>query len=142
MAVCVCVERAVLYAALEKRQRRCDGSARRAQAGCCKVSCHGSPHHLFHTPEIAKWEQVADNKEISGHALFTGAEWMGKEADVVAKERGEKYWKRLRLRVMEHNLRSISKCYSRITVVRLSELLGISTDEAESILSSMEVTVQ
>ena len=79
------VERAVLYAALEKDNVVATDLLAGLKQDAAKYPAMAASHPLFHTPEIAKWEQVADNKEISGHALFTGAEWMGKEADVVKR---------------------------------------------------------
>lgn len=53
------------------------------------------------------------------------------------KEDGEKRWKSLHKRVVEHNIRVISKFYNRITIKRLTELLDLNLSESEEFLSEL-----
>ncbi len=53
---------------------------------------------------------------------------------------GQKRWKDLRNRVVEHNIRIMAKYYTRVTLTRMSELLSLSPDETEEFLSSMVVS--
>jgi 26S proteasome regulatory subunit N5 len=46
-------------------------------------------------------------------------------------------WALLRKRIVQHNIRVISAYYSRITTVRLSELLHLDLDTVEEYLSEM-----
>jgi len=46
----------------------------------------------------------------------------------------------LRNRVVEHNIRIMSRYYTRITLARMSELLALPTDEVEEFLSAMVVS--
>uniref|UniRef100_A0A0A9W254 26S proteasome non-ATPase regulatory subunit 12 n=1 Tax=Lygus hesperus TaxID=30085 RepID=A0A0A9W254_LYGHE len=46
-------------------------------------------------------------------------------------------WKDLHTRIVEKNIRTIASHYSQITLTRLSELLGISVEEAEDCLCTM-----
>mmetsp|Transcript_995 Transcript_995/g.1258 ORF Transcript_995/g.1258 Transcript_995/m.1258 type:complete len:438 (-) Transcript_995:270-1583(-) len=49
-----------------------------------------------------------------------------------------KTWQKdLRTRTIQHNIRTVAKYYKKIPMGRLSELLGLTTDEAETHLSAM-----
>lgn len=52
---------------------------------------------------------------------------------------GTKRWKDFKSRIVEHNIRVIAKYYSQVRLKRLSELLDLSSDEAEEVLSYMVV---
>lgn len=52
-------------------------------------------------------------------------------------ELGAYRWEELHKRVVEHNIRVISKYYTRITLPRLAELLDLPVAEAESSLCSL-----
>lgn len=54
-------------------------------------------------------------------------------------EDGKKRWKDFKSRIVEHNIRIMAKYYSRIRLLRMSQLLDLSTDEAEEVLSYMVV---
>lgn len=54
-------------------------------------------------------------------------------------EDGQKRWKDFKSRIVEHNIRIMAKYYSRIRLQRMSQLLNLSTDEAEEVLSYMVV---
>ena len=47
------------------------------------------------------------------------------------------WMKRLRQRVLEHNVRVISGVYCRIRLVRLAEMIGLKPDEAERLVADM-----
>lgn len=52
---------------------------------------------------------------------------------------GQKRWKDFKSRIVEHNIRIMEKYYSRIRLDRMSQLLNLSSDEAEEVLSYMVV---
>lgn len=81
----------------------------------------------FTTMEVTKWSDftAALGSELRALDVF------GATAD------GEKRWADLRRRLMEHSIRVIAKYYTRMHTVRLSELLDISGDETEEILSRL-----
>lgn len=54
-------------------------------------------------------------------------------------ELGETRWKDFKSRIVEHNIRIMAKYYSRIRLQRMSQLLDLTTDEAEEVLSYMVV---
>lgn len=89
---------------------------------------------LFTTPELIKWSGFCEIYEapLKAIPIFSGNEQ--------AKQR----WKDLRSRVVEHNIRVMAKYYTRIRLVRMAELLDLSTAETEEFLSQMVVnkTVQ
>lgn len=54
-------------------------------------------------------------------------------------ELGEIRWKDFKSRIVEHNIRIMAKYYGRIRLQRMSQLLDLTTDEAEEVLSYMVV---
>jgi len=54
-------------------------------------------------------------------------------------EGGETRWKDFKSRIVEHNIRIMAKYYSRVRLQRMSQLLNLSSDEAEEVLSYMVV---
>ena len=54
-------------------------------------------------------------------------------------EEGEKRWKDFSNRVVEHNIRVMSKYYTRITSKRMAALLDLSVEEAEEYLAKLVV---
>lgn len=52
---------------------------------------------------------------------------------------GEKRWQDFKSRIVEHNIRMIAKYYKQIRLERMSQLLDLSTDKAEEVLSYMVV---
>ncbi|KAJ3295369.1 26S proteasome non-ATPase regulatory subunit 12 [Borealophlyctis nickersoniae] len=84
----------------------------------------------FVTNELVRWPKI---EEVYGAGL--------RESYVFnpATEDGEKRWKELHKRVIEHNIRVIAKYYDRITVKRLTQLLDLPPAEAESFLSNLVV---
>ncbi|CAO3592996.1 unnamed protein product [Absidia cylindrospora] len=57
-----------------------------------------------------------------------------------ATEEGQKRWKELHNRVIEHNIRVIAKYYTRITTKRLTQLLDLSEKDTENFLSKLVVS--
>ncbi|PSN34115.1 26S proteasome non-ATPase regulatory subunit 12 [Blattella germanica] len=87
---------------------------------------------LFINPELIKWSGLCDiyEKELKGSAT-----------DVFnpTSEEGQKRWKDLRSRVVEHNIRVMAKYYTRITLKRMAELLDLPVEETEDFLSNLVV---
>ncbi|RZF45484.1 hypothetical protein LSTR_LSTR009355 [Laodelphax striatellus] len=93
--------------------------------------------HLFTNPELIKWSGLVEayEKELK----FGSHEAVATEVFKPTTEDGQKHWKDLKSRVVEHNIRVMAKYYTRITLKRMSELLDLPVDEAEEFLSSMVV---
>ncbi|RKO94070.1 hypothetical protein BDK51DRAFT_19523 [Blyttiomyces helicus] len=84
----------------------------------------------FITDELMRWPKI---EEIYGALL--------RESYVfnAATEDGAKRWKELHKRVIEHNIRVISKYYTRIGMKRLTALLDLPSNETEEFLSNLVV---
>lgn len=85
----------------------------------------------FITNELMRWTKMNEiyrDLLLKSHAFKNGSEG------------GEKRWKALHHRVIEHNIRVISKYYTRITVKRLTQLLDLPANEAEEFLSNLVVS--
>ncbi|SCU92058.1 LADA_0F14004g1_1 [Lachancea dasiensis] len=80
---------------------------------------------LFTTPELMRWPIVKDTYEN-----FLNA-------DDVAFGSRQNHWDDLRKRVIEHNLRVVSKYYTRITLSRLNKLLDLTEAETERFISDL-----
>lgn len=91
----------------------------------------------FTTPELISWNCVASQYEV----LLKQGTSISPSTGVFqpATEDGEKRWKDFKSRIVEHNIRIMAKYYSRIKLQRMSQLLDLSTDEAEEVLSYMVV---
>lgn len=88
---------------------------------------------LFITPEIMRWSDVCTTyeKELrtgSGASVFTSE-----------SKNGSKHWADLKIRTVEHNMRIMSKYYTRIRMSRMAELLDLTEDETEEFLSALVV---
>eukprot|EP00735_Rhodelphis_limneticus_P007225 TRINITY_DN19732_c0_g1::TRINITY_DN19732_c0_g1_i1::g.3270::m.3270 TRINITY_DN19732_c0_g1::TRINITY_DN19732_c0_g1_i1::g.3270 ORF type:complete len:462 (-),score=123.44,sp/Q2KJ25/PSD12_BOVIN/50.57/3e-155,PCI/PF01399.22/8.2e-18,ERp29/PF07749.7/0.24,ERp29/PF07749.7/5.7e+02,ATG16/PF08614.6/2.1e+02,ATG16/PF08614.6/4.3e+02,ATG16/PF08614.6/2.6 TRINITY_DN19732_c0_g1_i1:534-1919(-) len=86
-----------------------------------------NPLKYFTTVELIRWpkfEEIYSPELKDLQDVFGGAD-------------GEKRWKEFQRRVVEHNLRVMSKYYRRINSVRLAELLDLSQDDAEARLCDM-----
>ncbi|CAH01780.1 proteasome regulatory particle lid subunit RPN5 [Kluyveromyces lactis] len=80
---------------------------------------------LFTTAELMRWPIVQDTyKEILNQ-------------DGVAFGSNESHWEDLHKRIIEHNLRVISKYYTKITLPRLKELLDLDEAKTESFISDL-----
>ncbi|KAJ8331829.1 proteasome regulatory particle subunit [Batrachochytrium dendrobatidis] len=84
----------------------------------------------FITSELIRWPKI---EEIYGAAL--------KAISVFdpATEDGQKRYKTLHKRVIEHNIRVVAKYYDRVTLKRLTQLLDLSIAETEEFLSNLVV---
>uniref|UniRef100_A0A0A9ZGG0 26S proteasome non-ATPase regulatory subunit 12 n=1 Tax=Lygus hesperus TaxID=30085 RepID=A0A0A9ZGG0_LYGHE len=90
---------------------------------------------LFINPELIKWCGLCEVYEN----LLKRGEGEVRPTTVFQPntEMGDKRWKTLRSRVVQHNIRVMAKYYTRITLKRMSELLDMSIEETEETLSEM-----
>lgn len=98
----------------------------------------------FTTPELMRWPGI---QELYGPALrkskvFGPKGTPGLEGDIEedvdeGANPGEARWQELHKRVVEHNIRAVSKYYTRLTMQRLSELLDLSLLESEATLAKL-----
>mmetsp|Transcript_7741 Transcript_7741/g.25693 ORF Transcript_7741/g.25693 Transcript_7741/m.25693 type:complete len:489 (-) Transcript_7741:163-1629(-) len=99
-----------------------------AEKKLADLSLHKELLKQFTTSEIIRWQVLT-----STH----GAE-MEAEPDIFGGgDAGKKRLADLRLRVIEHNIHTVSKYYSRITLERLAEILDLPKEEAETNLATM-----
>ncbi|AET41372.1 proteasome regulatory particle lid subunit RPN5 Ecym_8076 [Eremothecium cymbalariae DBVPG len=90
-----------------------------------KLELHESLAKLFTTAELMRWPMVKQTYEP-----------LLNQEDVVFGS-NKVHWEDLRKRVIEHNLRTISKYYTRITLPRLNELLDLNETETETFISNL-----
>ncbi|CAK1547135.1 unnamed protein product [Leptosia nina] len=85
---------------------------------------------LFINPEIIRWNTLCSTyeKTLRLTPFFDAND-----------EKGQERWGDLKTRVVEHNIRIMSMYYTRITLQRMSELLGLSVTETEDALSQLVV---
>lgn len=83
---------------------------------------------MFTTHELIRWPKMV---EVYGHQL--------KQQSVFSGEGGSTRWEDLRQRIIEHNIRVIARFYTRISIQGLSELLDLSLQESEEVLTSLVV---
>lgn len=86
---------------------------------------------LFATQELINWQ--AHIVDRFGEELSTVVGLAGEEC----KKESVEWESALKERITEHNLRVVSKYYTRIRVARLSELLALSEEETERKLAAM-----
>jgi 26S proteasome regulatory subunit N5 len=87
---------------------------------------------LFLTPEIINWAQL--EQQYSSEFRSTGSE----APDVFrATEDGDSRWKSLRDRVVEHNIRIMTKYYTKVSLSRMSVLLDLPVEEVENCVSRL-----
>ncbi|XP_052740439.1 26S proteasome non-ATPase regulatory subunit 12 [Bicyclus anynana] len=86
---------------------------------------------LFINPEIIRWSTLCATYEkmLRQTPFFSPTD-----------EKGQERWNDLKNRVVEHNIRIMSMYYTRITLQRMSELLGLSVTETEEALSQLVVS--
>jgi 26S proteasome regulatory subunit N5 len=82
----------------------------------------------FTTSELMRWPKIEQlyKAELQKSFVFSPS-----------TAEGVKRWKDLHHRVIEHNIRVVSKYYDRITLKRLTELLDLSMAETEEFLSKL-----
>lgn len=91
----------------------------------------------FTTPELISWNFVASQYEV---LLKQGIPSCSSTSVFQPNtEEGGKRWKDFKSRIVEHNIRIMAKYYKRISLDRMSQLLDLSTDDAEEVLSYMVV---
>lgn len=91
----------------------------------------------FTTSELISWNFIESQYET---LLRQGTPaCLPTDVFQVDSEDGQKRWKNFKSRIVEHNIRIMEKYYSRIKLDRMSQLLNLSTDEAEEVLSYMVV---
>ncbi|XP_078257558.1 26S proteasome non-ATPase regulatory subunit 12 [Rhinoraja longicauda] len=91
---------------------------------------------LFTTMELMRWSSLEEDysQELRGELAENAC------TDVFSNtEEGNKRWKDLKNRVVEHNIRIMAKYYTRITMKRMAELLDLSINESEEFLSNLVV---
>jgi len=96
-----------------------------------KLTLHYELAKCFVTPELMRWPRI---QELYGEALRQTRVFS--QAD----ESGEKRWKELHKRVIEHNVRVVAKYYTRIRTKRLTELLDLNDQDTEDTLSKLVVS--
>jgi len=95
-----------------------------------KLPLHKNLLNNFITDELMRWTKI---EEIYGETLKQAYGFNNPET-------AQSYWEALHKSVTEHNIRVISKCYSKITIQRLTELLDLSQDETESTIAELVVS--
>ncbi|CAO3635502.1 unnamed protein product [Cunninghamella blakesleeana] len=95
------------------------------------ISLYNDFAKCFVSNELMRWPQI---EELYGKTLL--------ETDVfkTSSEGGEKRWKDLHHRVIEHNIRVVAKYYTRITTKRLTQLLDLNEKDTEDFLSKLVVS--
>jgi len=89
---------------------------------------------LILTIEVISWKSLLEKAQ----KLYLGSSWLSKffkeNADM------ETFWEEFRLRIIEHNIRTVERYYKRITTSRLASLLILSEKETELHLGRMVVS--
>lgn len=93
-----------------------------------ELEVHAALIKMFIADELMRWPKV---DEIYGKALKST--WV---FDIKTAE-GKTRWDDLRKRVIEHNIRVVSKYYTRIRTSRLTALLDLTERETEEFLSRL-----
>ncbi|XP_076333341.1 regulatory particle non-ATPase 5 [Tachypleus tridentatus] len=91
---------------------------------------------LFITPELIRWEGLRQGYE---QILKEGTPDCPATGVFSKDELGNKRWEDMKNRVVEHNIRIMAKYYMRVTLKRMSELLELSPEETEEVLSNLVV---
>lgn len=92
-----------------------------------KLEVQESLVKLFTTPELMRWAIVKKTYEPV----------LNQERVAFGGEENAHHWQVFHNRVVEHNLRVISRYYSRITLPRLNELLDLNEAETETFISDL-----
>ncbi|KAJ3583222.1 hypothetical protein NHX12_034176, partial [Muraenolepis orangiensis] len=90
----------------------------------------------FITMELMRWASLVEDY---GTELREGSPDSPTTDVFASSEEGEKRWKDLKNRVVEHNIRIMAKYYTRISMKRMANLLDLSIDESEEFLSFLVV---
>ncbi|CAI4322651.1 CDG_1a_G0007380.mRNA.1.CDS.1 [Saccharomyces cerevisiae] len=92
-----------------------------------KLESQESLVKLFTTNELMRWPIVQKTYEPV----------LNKDDLAFGGEANKHHWEDLQKRVIEHNLRVISEYYSRITLLRLNELLDLTESQTETYISDL-----
>ncbi|CAK7229830.1 proteasome regulatory particle subunit [Sporothrix curviconia] len=92
---------------------------------------------LFTVQELMRWPEVA--KFFGPHLCESDVFDADKPADDDDDDdkKAKQRWQDLRKRVIEHNVRVVSKYYTRIRMERLTQLLDLTADETEKYISQL-----
>ncbi|CAK7215148.1 proteasome regulatory particle subunit [Sporothrix bragantina] len=92
---------------------------------------------LFTVQELMRWPEVA--KFFGPHLCESDVFDADKPADDDDDDdkKAKQRWQDLRKRVIEHNVRVVSKYYTRIRMERLTQLLDLTADETEKYISEL-----
>ncbi|KAI0232548.1 26S proteasome non-ATPase regulatory subunit 12 [Lamellibrachia satsuma] len=89
---------------------------------------------LFTTSEIMRWKDLCTKYQQELQAVMPGNQVFNPKT-----EDGIKRWKDLKARVVEHNIRVMAKYYTRISMMRMANLLDLTEAETEEFLSALVV---
>lgn len=92
-----------------------------------KLETQESLVKLFTTQELMRWAIVKKTYEPV----------LNKDDIAFGGKQNKHHWEEFRKRVIEHNLRVISKYYSRISLPRLNELLDLTESDTETFISDL-----
>ncbi|CBQ67980.1 probable RPN5-26S proteasome regulatory subunit [Sporisorium reilianum SRZ2] len=125
----------VVFLALAKYDNEQSDLMARVEAGgeLDEVPEHKNLLKCFTTPELMRWPGI---ETLYGPLLRTSPTFAAPPTKQSAKD-GAHRWEQLHKRVVEHNIRVISSYYTRITLVRLSQLLDLSAAQSESALADL-----
>jgi len=91
---------------------------------------------LFTTSELINWRSFNQSFEA---LLRNGVQDCVATTAFGFDDSGNNRWKDFKNRIVEHNIRIMAKYYSRISLRRMAELLDLSRDETEEVLSNLVV---
>lgn len=91
---------------------------------------------LFNTSELIHWSVLEEQFQS---ILRIGKPECPATMVFDNSENGNQRWKDLKNRVVEHNIRIMAKYYKRVTLKRMAELLSLSSDETEEMLTNLVV---
>lgn len=101
----------------------------------------------FTTPELTRWPRIESlyGPGLRQTRVFGANGSAGVDGDIeqeITAGQGEKRFEELHKRVVEHNIRTIAKYYTRVGLKRLSQLLDLDAAETEQSLAKMVVAKQ
>jgi len=99
-----------------------------------KIPKYKSFLQLFTTMELIQWKELSKDYENELKSGSTATDVFSEST-----EKGKKRWADLKNRVAEHNVRVMAKYYSRIRVNRMAQLLDMTLEDTEQLLSNMVV---
>ena len=91
---------------------------------------------LFNTAELIYWSVLENQFQA---VLRAGTVECPATSVFDNSPNGDQRWKDLKNRVVEHNIRIMAKYYKRVTLKRMAELLSLSLDETEEMLTNLVV---